>query len=208
MIAAGGLETTRLLLAARAARAAPLDIASDLARPRLYGPSQRHGRRDQLHSAPDQISYGYERSPDGVYCRRRFWITPPVQRELGLLNIMFRLHHPPINDPAHREPVLSAMYLVKDLLLYEYSRKNAPGPLARPSAGPCPQRRRPAVGAGALRGSIGSTAACCAAGGCPRSRSIRRPAATPSSSTPSSRRIRQAGCPWAARPIASACRSW
>lgn len=72
---------------------------------------------------PKAINYGYEMTPDGIYCRRRLWITPAVQRELGLLNTTFRLHHPPINDPAHGQPVLSAMYLVKDLVLYEYSRK-------------------------------------------------------------------------------------
>jgi choline dehydrogenase-like flavoprotein len=123
VIAAGGLETTRLLLAARAAPEAPLAIASDWLGRGYMGHLNGTIGEIGFTQPPNLINYGYEMSPDGIYCRRRFWITPPVQRELGLLNTMFRLHHPPINDPAHREPVLSAMYLVKDLLLYEYSRK-------------------------------------------------------------------------------------
>ena len=123
VVAAGGLETTRLLLAARFAGETPVGIASPWLGCGYMGHLNGTVGVIRFHVPPRTINYGYERSPEGVYCRRRFWITPPVQRELGLLNIMFRLHHPPINDPAHRDPVLSAMYLVKDLVLYEYSRK-------------------------------------------------------------------------------------
>ena len=124
VLAAGGLETTRLLLAARdAAAAAPLALGSAWLGRGYMGHLNGTVGEIRFSVPPAQINYGYERSPDGIYCRRRFWITPPVQRELGVLNTMFRLHHPPINDPAHRDPVLSAMYLVKDLVLYEYSRK-------------------------------------------------------------------------------------
>jgi hypothetical protein len=127
VLAAGGLETARLLLAARAAREAPLAIESDWLGRGYMGHLNGTAGEIRFARPPEQINYGYERTPDGIYCRRRFWITPAVQRELGLLNVMFRLHHPPINDPAHGEPVLSAMYLVKDLVLYEYSRKMREG---------------------------------------------------------------------------------
>lgn len=123
VLAAGGIETTRLLLASRDAEASPLPITS----PWL-------GRGYMCHLIgtagvarfivpPETIQYGYHRSADGIYCRRRFWVSPEEQRRLGILNVIFRLHHAPVNDPAHRDPVLSAMYLVKDLILYEYSRK-------------------------------------------------------------------------------------
>ncbi|MBV8166564.1 MAG: GMC family oxidoreductase, partial [Alphaproteobacteria bacterium] len=127
VIAAGGLETARLLLAARAQDAAPLAITSPwLGRGYM---SHLNGTAGAIRFTvdPRAINHGYEVSPDGVYCRRRLWIAPAVQRELGLLNTTFRLHHPPINDPAHGQPVLSAMYLVKDLVLYEYSRKMRAG---------------------------------------------------------------------------------
>jgi choline dehydrogenase-like flavoprotein len=127
VIAAGGLETARLLLAARAQAEAPLGIVSAwLGRGYM---SHLNGTAGAIRFAgdPKAINYGYEVSPDGVYCRRRLWIAPAVQRELGLLNTTFRLHHPPVNDPAHGQPVLSAMYLVKDLVLYEYSRKMRAG---------------------------------------------------------------------------------
>jgi hypothetical protein len=135
VIAAGGLESARLLLAARAQRpCAAADGASACGGAPLALDSRWLGRGYMGHLngtvgairfalPPERINYGYELSADGVYCRRRLWVAPPAQRELGLLNTMFRLHHPPIDDPAHRQPVLSAMYLVKDLVLYEYSRK-------------------------------------------------------------------------------------
>jgi choline dehydrogenase-like flavoprotein len=135
VLAAGGLETTRLLLAARDASAMPLSIASAWLGCGYMGHLNGTVGEIRFTVPPRQINYGYERSAEGVYCRRRFWLTPPVQRELGLLNTMFRLHHPPINDPAHRDPVLSAMYLVKDLVLYEYSRKMRDGRSLRHLAG-------------------------------------------------------------------------
>lgn len=127
VVAAGGLETARLLLAARAQSEAPLAIESSWLGHGYMGHLNGTIGEIQFTRPPEQINYGYEMTPDGIYCRRRFWITPAVQRELGLLNVMFRLHHPPINDPAHHQPVLSAMYLVKDLVLYEYSRKMREG---------------------------------------------------------------------------------
>jgi choline dehydrogenase-like flavoprotein len=126
VLAAGGLETARLLMAARVA-ADPLNVAASWLGRGYMGHLNGTVGTIRFARPPAEINYGYELTPDGVYCRRRFWIAPAVQRELGLLNIIFRLHHPPINDPAHRQPVLSAMYLVKDLLLYEYSRKMREG---------------------------------------------------------------------------------
>lgn len=127
VIAAGGLETARLLLAARDRAEAPLALTSPWLGRGYMSHLNATAGTIRFTAPPAAINGGYELSPEGVYCRRRLWLAPTVQRELGLLNTTWRLHHPPINDPAHRQPVLSAMYLVKDLVLYEYSRRMRAG---------------------------------------------------------------------------------
>jgi choline dehydrogenase-like flavoprotein len=123
VLAAGGIESTRLLLAAGAAESGRITL-----------PSPWLGRGYMCHLIgtvglarfsvpPETVQFGYHRTPDGIYCRRRLWVTPQEQRRRRMMNVIFRLHHAPINDPAHGDPVLSAMYLVKDFILYEYSRR-------------------------------------------------------------------------------------
>ena len=69
------------------------------------------------------VWHGYERSPEGVYCRRRLALTPESQRRLRIGNFIARLHHPRITDPSHRTAVLSALQLAKGLIAYEYGKR-------------------------------------------------------------------------------------
>lgn len=122
-LAAGGIETTRILLASRERAERPLPVTSNwLGRGYMCHLIGTAGIA-RFTVPPEAVQYGYHKSTDGIYCRRRFWVSPEEQRRLGILNVIFRLHHAPVNDPVHGDPVLSAMYLVKDLILYEYSRK-------------------------------------------------------------------------------------
>jgi choline dehydrogenase-like flavoprotein len=66
---------------------------------------------------------GYRISPDGVYCRQRFALEEDAQRREGIGNFVARLHHPRITDPAHRNAVLSLLYLAKPLIPYEYQQR-------------------------------------------------------------------------------------
>ncbi len=122
VIAAGGLESVRLML------------ASDDVRPCGVGGESGHlGRYYMSHLAataglvtfsdPAHVAFDYAVDAAGVYVRRRLTLTAAAQRRTGALNIAFRTHLPNPADPAHGDAVLSAMYLVKDLILYEYSRK-------------------------------------------------------------------------------------
>jgi choline dehydrogenase-like flavoprotein len=122
VLAAGGLETVRLLL------------ASDDVIPGGVGNASGHlGRNYMSHLAatagqivfsdPGGVAFDYARDAEGCYVRRRLVLTADAQRDAQCLNIAFRTHLPNPADPAHRDPILSAMYLVKDLVLYEYSRK-------------------------------------------------------------------------------------
>ncbi|WP_439817422.1 GMC oxidoreductase [Zavarzinia sp. CC-PAN008] len=121
-LAMGAIETTRLLLALNRARPGTLGTGNDaLGR---YYMTHIEGSVGEVRFKPGvPVLYDYGRSHDGIYCRRLFWLSPQVQRRRKLLNFVMRLHHSNIVDPAHRSPILSAMYLVKDLILPEYVRK-------------------------------------------------------------------------------------
>jgi choline dehydrogenase-like flavoprotein len=66
---------------------------------------------------------GYERADDGVYCRRRFALAEASQQALGVGNFIARLHHPRLGDPAHRSGALSAVYLARPFIDYEYASR-------------------------------------------------------------------------------------
>lgn len=122
VLAAGGLETARLLLASD-------DVLPD-------GPGNAGGwlgRGYMCHlaatfgmahftGAPRSIGFDYERDADGIYIRRRLAPTPAAQRAHRLLNGTARLHIRDANDPAHGDPVLSLMFLAAFAVKYEYSR--------------------------------------------------------------------------------------
>ena len=121
VLAAGGLETARLLLASDEAMACGLGNGHDLVG-RFY---QCHLEGEigaiALNRATARI--GYSRAVDGTYCRRLIWLSPAAQRREHLAGLVLRPAHPNIVDPAHRNPVLSAMYLVKSFIVAEYARK-------------------------------------------------------------------------------------
>jgi choline dehydrogenase-like flavoprotein len=123
VLATGGLEVARLLLASRDVQSQGIGNQHDLV-----------GRYYMCHLAGtigsikisrplDEVHHGYQLSHEGIYCRRRFALTPQVQRTQGLGNFVARLHHPRITDPAHRNAVLSALYLGKPFISYEYGKR-------------------------------------------------------------------------------------
>ncbi len=133
VLAAGGLETARLLL------------CSNDVHPRGVG--NRHdvvGRYYMCHLAgnlgtltlqgpTDAVRHGYEVAPEGVYCRRRLTLSPACQRREHLLNAVARLHFPRITDPTHRSGVLSGLFLARRFIGYEYGRRLHDGrPLSMP----------------------------------------------------------------------------
>ncbi len=123
VLATGGIEVPRLLLASNDVHAAGIGNGADLV-----------GRTYMCHVAgtmgtltidrpPSSVWHGYEVSADGIYCRRRLAVTPDVQRTLGIGNIVARLHHPRITDPTHGSGALSALYMLLPLISYEYSKR-------------------------------------------------------------------------------------
>lgn len=115
VLAGGGLETTRLLMAA--VRAHPdLGILGRSWLGRGYM-CHVHGVIAQLQLQPGlQPIAGYEQDGSGVFVRRRLWVSESAQRRHGLLNITALLDRPLLDDPSHGSALLSAAFLAKKLL--------------------------------------------------------------------------------------------
>lgn len=119
VLALGGIETTRFLL------------ASDLEGTGLGNRFDLLGRYYTCHlenilgavrSKRPGVVFGFEKTRDGVYARRKLQIRESAQQREGILNIAFRLHYPNIADPQHRSSVLSAVYVAKRIVIPEYRR--------------------------------------------------------------------------------------
>ncbi len=122
VLAAGGLEVVRLLLANRDKWPNGVGNQHDVV-----------GRYYMCHIAgtigtlkqpgADRVYHNYDVTDDGIYCRRRLALTAGTQRQLRIGNFIARLHHPRITDPQHRTAVLSALQLAKGLISYEYGKR-------------------------------------------------------------------------------------
>ncbi len=123
VLAAGGIETPRLLLAGNDARPQGLGNEHDLVGRFYQCHLEGEVGRLQFLCPQNQIRMDYEQSRDGIYSRRYIWLSPEAQRRHKLAGLVIRPAHPGIVDPDHRDPVLSAMYLAKAFIVPEYARK-------------------------------------------------------------------------------------
>ena len=128
VLACGGLETPRLLLASRRSRSCGLGNEHDLVG-RFYmthlvsnannaGALRFAAQRPPAHSTSTRHWMGLWASDDPVVAEAR--------RRESIPNIAFRPNRPPMDDASHRDPVLSAMFLLRSLLIPpEYARSLA-----------------------------------------------------------------------------------
>jgi choline dehydrogenase-like flavoprotein len=123
VLAVGGLETARLLLASR--DVAPQGIGNFHDVVGRYYMCHIAGNVGRLvvDGPQSNVRHGYETSPEGIYCRRRLAVAPGEQQRLGLSNAVARLHFPRITDPVHRNGVLSGLFLARRLISYEYGKR-------------------------------------------------------------------------------------
>lgn len=123
VLAVGGLETARLLLASNDVHAAGIGNGHDVVG--RYYMCHIAGNVGTLtvHGPVSNVRHGYEVSPDGIYCRRRLQLTEDSQRALGVGNMVARLHFPKITDPVHRSGVLSGLFLARNFISYEYGKR-------------------------------------------------------------------------------------
>ena len=109
VIATGGIEATRLLLASN--RHHPTGLGNSGGHLGRWYMTHVEGRFARVKFNTDKVIHQHERDSDGVYVRRRFTLSPEVQRELRMPNVAVWLVNPPISDPAHGSGILSAVYL-------------------------------------------------------------------------------------------------
>lgn len=124
VLALGGLETPRLLLASRGpGQEAGIGNQHDLVG--RYYMCHIAGTSGSLRlSVPrEMVQPGYEVAEDGTYIRRRLQLTEAAQEKHGIGNAVMRLHFPRIPDPSHGSGVLSGLYLARRLLPYEYRKR-------------------------------------------------------------------------------------
>ncbi len=111
VIAAGGLETTRLLLASRTANENLFGGAQ--------GPLGRFYMGHIFGSIADIVferpgldrQFDFLRDADGRYFRRRFALDAKTQAEHQVLNMVAWPEPPPLDDPRHGSGILSLAYL-------------------------------------------------------------------------------------------------
>ncbi|MEO8654258.1 MAG: GMC family oxidoreductase [Ramlibacter sp.] len=123
VLAIGGLETARLLLASR--DVAPAGVGNERDVVGRYYMCHIAGNVGTLvvNGAPQNVRHGYEVTPEGIYCRRRLAVAASEQRRRGLANAVARLHFSRITDPRHRNGVLSGLFLSRKLISYEYGKR-------------------------------------------------------------------------------------
>jgi choline dehydrogenase-like flavoprotein len=123
VLATGGLETARLLLASR--DVAPAGIGNEHDVVGRYYMCHIAGNVGTLaiRGGSAGVRHGYEVAPEGIYCRRRLSVAAPEQKRRGLANAVARLHFPRIADPGHRSGVLSGLFLARRLISYEYAKR-------------------------------------------------------------------------------------
>jgi choline dehydrogenase-like flavoprotein len=112
VLAAGGLESTRLLFASR--RRDPDGLGNHSGHLGRWYMAHVEVRVGRVHftTAPEQTIYSHERDREGVYVRRRFSFDPELQRAERLPNAVLWLVNEEVGNAAHRSGVLSFVYLM------------------------------------------------------------------------------------------------
>lgn len=123
VLACGGLETPRLLLVSRHRRSCGIGNEHDVVG--RYYMSHVGGNIGKLQFAKPEMAsaFDYGMTVDGIYGRRLIQLCSKLRQRDNICNIVFRPSIPTITDPTHGDPVLSAMFLVKRLIVSEYARR-------------------------------------------------------------------------------------
>jgi choline dehydrogenase-like flavoprotein len=115
VLAAGGLETTRLLMTSKDTDPKGIGNRYDLLGRFYMGHVFGSAAVIQFLSNIDPAMHGFERDAEGVYCRRRIWLSPENQRKEGLLNTVFWTSNTSAANPDHCSGILSAAYIALSL---------------------------------------------------------------------------------------------
>ena len=112
VVASGGLESTRLLLASRGREGQAVgDHSGHLGR-WYMGHAQGVVANLHLSGPPKETLFNYERDTDGVYVHRRFTFSREFQRSESLPNIVAWIANPDLANHRHGRGQLSLAYLL------------------------------------------------------------------------------------------------
>lgn len=113
VLAAGGLECARLLLASNEETPAGVGNEHDLVG-RFYMTHPVAEVGEVVIADPVRAGAGgFLQTTDGVYCRRMLQLTEEAQRRIEVRNLAVALWYPDPRDPAHHDGLLSAFALVR-----------------------------------------------------------------------------------------------
>lgn len=116
VIACGALENARLLLASNDVVGEGIGNDHDLVG--RYYQSHRFGVCGHaiLHRPTEGFIYDFEKDAEGIYCRRRFWLTPQAQEAHAVNNIVGFFFRTVSGESEHRNAMVSTVLLIKILL--------------------------------------------------------------------------------------------
>ncbi len=138
VVAAGGIENARLLLASTHARF-PTGLGNQHDNVGRYYMVHLSGTYANVTMRePRQVWAGFERDRDGVYCRRRWWFPEPTQAANQLLNTIFFLYHPSAQEGSDPGVLFSSRFLAK--AVSSILTQRSPGKMVRHT-----QQQLPAV---------------------------------------------------------------
>ena len=124
VVAAGGIESTRLLLSSTGPHGGVLGDESGHLGPGYLAHTQ--GVAADIHfTAPPGSAIDFVKDVDGSYVRRRLSFTEEFQRQHDLPNIVAWIDNPEVADAAHESGELSAVYL---------ALRSPAGPMIAPDA--------------------------------------------------------------------------
>ena len=112
VLAAGGLESTRLLFASRSGDREGLGNHSGHLGCWYMAHVEVRVGRVHFSTPPEQTIYSHERDREGVYVRRRFSFDPELQGTERLPNSVLWLVNEEVGNAAHGSGVLSLVYLM------------------------------------------------------------------------------------------------
>ena len=124
VVAAGGIESTRLLLSSTGPHGGVLgDESGHLGH---WSLAHTQGVAADIHfTAPPGSAIDFVKDVDGSYVRRRLSFTEEFQRQHDLPNIVAWIDNPEVADAAHESGELSAVYL---------ALRSPAGPMIAPDA--------------------------------------------------------------------------
>jgi len=116
ILAAGGLETTRLLLASN--NILPEGIGNSSGLVGSYYASHITGNYGSVKLTDKKcpVSWNYKKTIDGTYFKQNLRVVDIIQESKKLLNTRVILSHLDFGDPRHGSGILSGAYLVKRFL--------------------------------------------------------------------------------------------